>query len=525
MRANASQRSLPILSECALHALAGASMALSFAPFDLPWLQLPLLALLIAGSARATCWKRAFLIGLCFGLGQYVHGLSFIFSALFDKGRFSLGLSLFLFCCITFFLALFHAMFSTMAYLIARRVRSPWLSVASTASAWALAEWLRGWVFTGFPWLALGYAHAGSVLKYWAQLGGVLLIGFCVAWAAAVLAAWRQRRLTAPLAMALLAMHIAPAVMLSHVDWTVPTGAALQVALLQGGREMAGRRGEQSIENAEAIYASLLKQPLRVDLIVFPEASLLTAFQDISPFFSQALASAIDINGAEVLLGASYWLDEKQESYAFSALHLSGAMKRDVAQAPASRYDKSHLIPFAEYTPQWVGWLGLGRLDIPLNMATPGTEAQKIFRVKAIPVAVSLCYEFLFGDEIRRNAGEASILINLGNNAWFSGSAQPAQWHQIAQMRAIETGRPVIRVDHVGVTAIIDELGVDRQSLAPYRDAVLQSEVAGRNGNTPYVAFGQGPWLCVWALLLILGLAWPCASEYQQQREAGIKCN
>jgi len=171
--------------------------------------------------------------------------------------------------------------------------------------------------------------------------------------------------------------------------------------------------------------------------------------------------------------------------------------------APAQRYDKIHLVPFGEFIPPGFGWV-LAVLKIPLSDFTRGSLEQTPFVLAGQKVAVNICYEDAFGEEISRVLPEATLLVNVSNIAWFGDSLAPPQHLQIAQLRALETGRTMLRATNSGMTAIIDHRGRITAALAPFTRGVLSGVAQGRSGATPYVRWGNAPLLAL--ALLICGL-------------------
>ena len=486
-----------------IYALLGSAMVLSFGPFKGFWLQFPILVLLIQGSASASSRLKAFWIGFFFGFGQYFVGLSYLFLALFYEGEMGVALALSLFLAFVVVLALFHALSTSCIHWFYQTSTSHLRFVMASASVWALFEWLRAWLFTGFPGLSLGFAHIEWFLKYWAPIGGVTLISFWVVWISTSLTIWRAKPLLASVLILIPLISIFP---LSAISWTNFSGKKLKVALVQGGAIEQLRYGRGSSFLLQDRYQMIMDQfPSKpTDLIILPENSIPIAFQDLRTDLLRTLETAMQKTGADILFGASYWLNPNTLLYANSVLHLRS--NTDITTwNNALRYDKIHLIPFAEYTPDWFTWLSNANLPIAFNNIRAGKISQPLFTIKTIPLAVSICYEFLFGDEIRQRVPHAQILINVGNSDWFKRGLSIPQEQQISRMRAIENGRFVIRTDHIGMTEVIDHLGDTRAMLPAYEPALLRTTVPGRVGSTPYTIYGETPWVIVWGILCMLG--------------------
>jgi apolipoprotein N-acyltransferase len=172
---------------------------------------------------------------------------------------------------------------------------------------------------------------------------------------------------------------------------------------------------------------------------------------------------------------------------------------------PPQRYSKSHLVPFGEFTPPAFGWT-LALIDIPMASFTPGGARQAPLAIAGEKVAVNICYEDVFGQEIIRALPEATLLINISNTAWFGDSLAQPQHLQIAQMRALETGRFMLRATNTGMTAIVGPGGRVERTLRPFTQGALTGEVQGYAGATPYVRWGNAAVLVIAALALLAPL-------------------
>jgi len=163
------------------------------------------------------------------------------------------------------------------------------------------------------------------------------------------------------------------------------------------------------------------------------------------------------------------------------------------------------------------GWI-IEVLHIPLSDFARGSTTQRPLQVGGQTVAMNICYEDVFGEEIIRQLPAASVLANVSNVAWFGDSFAPWQHGQISQMRALESGRMMLRATNTGLTALIDHKGVMLAHLPPFREGVLQGTVTGYTGSTPYVRWGNAPVLIVcWASLALVLL------QQVRQRSKNLK--
>jgi apolipoprotein N-acyltransferase len=458
----------------------GAVSVLGYAPFDLFFL----LPLTLAGAVAL--WRaeptpaRSAWSGFLFGFGLFLAGVSWVYVSLHTFGGMPAplaALATVLFCA---WLAAFPAL---AAWLFARlSTGSAWRDGLLAAGAWTLAEWLRGWVLTGFPWLAIGDSQSPpSPLAGLAPIVGVYGVSFALAWLAATLGLLRSARPRARAAiLAAAAVLLATGWALRSVEWTEPAGEPVRVSLLQGNIEQSLKWRPELLAQSLDTYLDLARaHPAR--LLVLPETALPITLDDIPPGYLARLAAAAG-QGSDLLLGIMV-RDEKGR-YFNSAIG-TGA-------APPQRYDKVHLVPFGEFVPPGFAWT-LAILHIPMSDFSRGPDTQPPMRLAGQKVAVNICYEDVFGEQIIRALPEATLLANLSNVAWFGDSLAPPQHLQIARMRALETGRVMLRATNTGVTAAVGPRGELIGRLPAFTADALEVEVRGYTGATPFVRLGNWP--------------------------------
>ena len=475
-----------------------------FAPFNVYPLSIIGLALLFRlwHSTRST--RTGFLTGLAFGLGFFGAGVSWIYVSLSVYGGMAgwlAGLATLLFCLV---LALFPATVGTiLAYLAQKGRRDAVRLLLVMPALWVLLEWMRGWIFTGFPWLAIGYAQVpDSPLAGFAPVLGVygvsfmsaLLAGF-LAW---VLIHWPHKGTLIryglkPVLWGLcgLLLVIAVGQGLRTLTWTTPTGHATTVALVQGNIAQEMKWQPEKVSDTLSLYARLaMEHPAQ--LIVLPETALPLFESELPAAYRTQLALIGRQRDGDILAG-------------LPTGSLYGAYYNSVlsfGSAPSQAYHKVHLVPFGEFIPlkELWGWV-IEVLHIPLSDFARGSPTQVPLRVGGQQLAVNICYEDAFGEEIIRQLPAASVLANVSNDAWFGDSFALWQHAQMSQMRALETGRMMLRSTNTGLTAIINIKGELLAYLPPLSQGVLRGTVQGYAGSTPYVRFGNSP------ILLICGLA------------------
>ena len=465
-------------------ALLGVAGVLSFAPFDLFWLA-PLIWLGFFQLLRQTSSVRqAALRGLAFGLGFFLTGVSWVYVSLSVFGGMPwwlAGPAAFMFCGVM-------ALFPMLAGGVFKRWQPEtfWQQVLFFAALIATVDWLRSWIFTGFPWLALGYSQAApSPLAGFAPLIGVHGLSLLVALSGALLARWR-------IGLVFVSTLVLCGVGLRQVQWTTPAGEPISVALIQGNVPQEMKFRPEAFIRTLDLYRELVEQN-PAQLIILPETAIPAFFDQLPMHYIEALKSAAQRHGGDIILGT---LTGGGERYFNSAISLG--------QSPLQVYSKSHLVPFGETIPPGFSWF-MKFASIPMSSFSRGPESQPPLAVAGQNVAVNICYEDVFGEEIIAALPAAGILANLSNTAWFGHSLAQPQHLQIAQMRASETGRPMLRATNTGMTAVVGADGFVQAALPAFTQGVLKAEVRAYEGMTPYASFGNLGFLLLAISFLVIG--------------------
>jgi apolipoprotein N-acyltransferase len=489
-------------------ALAGASSLLSFEPLGWWPLQFVSLAWLFYQVGVGSSVRRATLLGWAFGFGWSVGGMHWLYIALNRFGGLPAILSAIAIALLGLYMGLFGAFAAGAAAWVRKRWTAPvWAFLLILLPvAWGLSEWLRGWVFTGFPWAAAGYAHNGAPLGGFAPLVGVYGIGVLAAVCAGCLVMLTQKKRWR--AVAVFAVLIAAGWGLRSVDWTQPVGRPLAVRLVQGDISQDEKFSEAHLAGILARYRDLVTaRP--ADLVAAPETAIPVFPHQLPPGYLDELKDFSRRSGSWLMFGIP--LADGPASYANSVAGIG-------PQGQSYRYDKHHLVPFGEFIPTGFRWF-TDMMQIPLGDFTRGGAVQRPFAVKDQFVLPNVCYEDVFGEEIatqlRDAAQPATVLLNVSNLAWYGQSVAIPQHLQISRMRTLETGRPMLRSTNNGATAIIDAKGRVQQAIPYYTQGVLTGTVQGMAGTTPYIRFGNALFLGLSALAL-LG-AWLSGRRYQKK--------
>ena len=479
----------------------GAMLTLTFAPFDLyllmPVLLLPALFTWMVSpprvAARRTFW---------FGAGLFLSGTYWLYISIHVFGQAPLWLAVFIMLCLVLIMA---AYCGAAGWLISRLVNGdPRRLLVIAPSGWVAIEWLRGWFLSGFPWLAVGYGQVDSPLAGWAPLVGVygvsvLTVLTSAALLAALVSAGGQRALLVGLA-ALPWIIGAP---LQAVQWTTASGEPLRTTIVQGGVSQDRKWLAEQFQPTLQLYRDATLDHGESDLIVWPEVAVPSTIDRVENYLSQ-LQSDLQAQPKTLLLGILERDREARKIYN-SVVMLDGGDRQI--------YRKRHLVPFGEYfpVPDFVReWMRL--MSLPYSDMSAGNKKQPLLEsLRGEKMAVAICYEDAYGAEQLYALPEASVLINVSNDAWFGDSIAPHQHLQIARMRALEAGRYVVRATNNGVSAFIGPKGELLDTAPQFERATMTTDIRPRDGATPYVRTGNWPIVS----LLFLFLAWYARSAWQ----------
>lgn len=473
-----------------LAAVAGALLPLCFAPFGNFWLAPVLLALLFAcwqGQSPAEAGRR----GFWFGAAAFAGGTYWLYISIHGFGGAPAWLAVALMLGLVGLMAAYVAATGWLAARLAPRAAFVRCCVAWPA-AWVLVEWLRGWLFSGFPWLSLGYGQLDGPLQAWGPVLGVYGLSWLVASVAGVpLVLWRGRPAERLAALLLLGCVGLGSALLAGRAWTWPAGDAMRVALVQGSipqdRKWLPAQRQPTLELYRQL--SFSGPAAGAGLVIWPEVAVPALDVQVAGYLAD-LGQRARAGDREILLGIMTY-DAERERF-FNSLLLVGA--------ETGRYDKRHLVPFGEYfpVPGFIReWMRL--MSLPYRDAAPGPRRQPPLLVGGVRLAPSICYEDAFGAEQRDFLPAAGLLVNVSNDAWFGDSIAPHQHLEIARMRALETGRYLLRATNTGITALIGPDGRVLARAPQFETRVLAGEVVPYAGATPFVRLGNWP-VVLWCL-------------------------
>lgn len=519
-------------------ALLGVIYAASFAPGPideaaLAWLQFLVLAGLVHLIWSAQSFKQSLWTGFVFGWSSFCVGLYWLTISMHVYGQMPLILAILALVLFAAYLALFPALAAGLTHWLKVSPRasqdalSPLAIMVQTsiwASAWTIAEWLRGTLFTGFPWLNTAYGQTSGWLAGWSTVGGAYGTTFVTAWicgavAATLSAEARQNKIAftpkrgLAVVMAIVLVFIGAS--LRQTAFTEPQGESLTVRLVQGNIDQGAKFDDASFTEAIEHHLGLAghrpEQPdqpaVTPELILLPETVVNRFAHQVQANIWQQWSSLADRDNATILLGVPL-LEAHTRQYTNSVIAVkpNDAWQRLAAGTPNHRYDKQHLVPFGEFVPWGFRWF-VDLMNIPLGDFTRGRVDQPLFAVHQQRIAANICYEDVFGHELLPAVRQgATILANFSNLGWFGDSVALRQHWQMARFRAIETQRPMLRTTNTGMTGAIDEFGQPIALLPAMVAGYVDVQIQGRQGLTPYVRWGDYPFLLLACGILILAL-------------------
>ncbi|MCS3469802.1 apolipoprotein N-acyltransferase [Pseudomonas sp. JUb42] len=478
---------------------AGGLTTLALAPFNIWPLALVALIVFYLGlrdlSSRQALWR-----GWCYGFGLFGAGTSWIYVSIHTYGDAPVLLAGFLMLLFTASIAWFFALPAWLWARWIRRSEAPLADALAFAALWFAQEMFRGWFLTGFPWLYSGYSQLDGPLSSLAPMGGMWFISFCLALTAALLCnLWRLRERKSFLAagvVLLLAPWVAGLALKNHA-WTSPSGAPLKVAAIQGNVAQSMKWDPQQLNAQLALYRDLTFTARPVDLIVWPETAVPVLKESAEGFLSVMGRFAADRHAA-LITGVPI----RQKGGRGEYRYYNGIT---VVGEGDGTYLKQKLVPFGEYVPLQDLLRGLiSFFDLPMSDFARGPADQALLQAKGYQIAPFICYEVVYPEFAAGLAKRSDLLLTVSNDTWFGTSIGPLQHLQMAQMRALEAGRWMIRATNNGVTGLINPFGQITEQIPQFEQGVLYGEVTPMHQLTPYLRWRS------WPLLILSGLifAW-----------------
>lgn len=488
----------PALSRLIVFVL-GSAMSLSFAPFGLsllaPLLLLPLLYICLTVSPRDAAWHAFW-----FGLGMFLTGTYWIYISVHVFGNAALWIAILLMVGLATIMALFLAI---AGWLISRLSHGePLLLLLVAPSAWVVIEWLRGWVFTGFPWLALGYGQIDALFAGWAPVLGVYGVSFMLMVSAtAIIVTFLSTGKYKLVGLSAIFLPWLLGGILSLVDWTEPAGKAMRTTIVQAGVSQDKKWEREQLRPIMEFYRSATLSVPDSEIVVWPEVAIPALNDQVDDFVDLVEADSRRRKQSVVFGILERSFERSVEGRIYNSVILIGGAERQA-------YRKRHLVPFGEYFPvppsvrEWMKMQNLPHSDL-----AAGDDTQPLLvAANGAKLAVAICYEDAYGAELLYAFPEATLLINVSNDAWFGDSIAPHQHLEIARMRALEVGRYSIRSTNTGISAFIGSDGELLDVGEQFEPELMTADVEPRRGMTPYARGGN--WPVIGLCLAIIGVFW-----------------
>lgn len=476
--------------------IAGVLLALSFAPFEYSVLATFSLAFLFYSWQGVSVTKAA-VRGFLFGLGLFGFGVSWVYISIHDFGKAGiLGASL-----VTLLFVVVWSFFPAIAGGITSKLQAKQQNILTQfipPLIWILIENIRGyWFLNGFPWLQIAYSQIDSSLAGFVPILGVYGTGFLLALSASLIVFIVQVRSHRILGIGLLCLIWLTGAFLKSMDWTYVIGDPIKVSLIQGNISQDQKWLPENRMNSLLRYKQLTQAHWDSQLIIWPEASIPAFLYEVDEYFLKPLAE--EARQHQVDLIVSLPITDETLGTMYNGVLALGQQH--------GVYKKNHLLPFGEYMPlQPISGMVLQSLGIRLGHFDVGGDQQAFLRAGNYRFSTSICYEDAFGEESRRNIAEAAFLVNVTNDAWFGNSIEPHQHMQIARMRALETGRYLLRATNTGLTGFVAPNGKIIKQAPLFETTVLTDTIQPRGGVTPYSTIGERSIVLILLVLLVLVL-------------------
>ena len=471
-------------------AVAGSLITLSLAPFDYWPLGIFALALLLPLLSKISI-NRGTLRGFIFGLGAFGTGASWVYVSIHTHGNAPASLALIL---TALFVATLAAIPAIACYLYCRFARQhQYGALLAFPALWLLNDWLRGWLFTGFPWLIIGYAHLDTPLSGWAPVvgtAGITLI--CAFTASSIYHAIKYRQ---PLVLIPTVLFFIIGSGLNTIEWSQPKGEPAKIAMVQPNIPQQIKWQPGSFKAITDLLQDMTQSIAATDIVVWPEAAIPRLYQQSEGLIERVQTAAINNN--YTLISGVPWRNDTGEyrQYHNSLISIDNKIQP---------YYKQNLVPFGEHMPLEFLLRGLIEFfDLPMSSFSPGPKDQSPFVIKHWNIGASICYEIAFPNLIARTAKHSDFLITVSNDSWFGESIGPLQHFQMARMRALENSRYLVRGTNNGISAVIDHKGkVVSQGQQFTREIVIGS-AQGMSGNTLFSTTGDWP-VVILSLIIVM---------------------
>lgn len=457
--------------------VSGALTPFGIAPFQTSWLSLVAVIGLIAALHSTESKKRCLVYSFCYGLGYFGTGVSWIFVSIHEHGSSSFPLALTLTALLIVFVAF---VFAAPFYGLGAFKKGLMRSLIGIPTIWVFSEWLRTWLLTGFPWLFIGYSQLDGPLMGWAPVGGILLVSLLTVFSAsAVFILFQKKTVTNVRWLCAIATIIVwvEGSALKQIEWTDVAGEVISVGIVQPNIPQHLKWDPEFRQPTMEILKALSEDLWTLDWIVWPEAAIPEAF-----FQAKQFMQSMDQRARETQTGlftGVLYEDYQRNKYFNTIVGLGRA---------EGLYHKQRLVPFGEYVPleTWLRGL-IAFFDLPTSNIASGHHQQSGVRYGEYPIASLICYEMVYPSLVAKLSKNSHVILTISNDAWFGESLGPLQHFHMTRVRAIETGRYVVRATNNGVSAIISPSGQIVKRSEQFVRTNLFAEITPMRGNTPYL--------------------------------------
>lgn len=478
--------------------IAGALLPLAFAPVNIFALAFIMPAILLYLWLKATP-ARAFWIGLAFGLAMFGVGSSWIYISVHNFGNATPPLAAFLTGLLILLMSCYPAIQGYILRKLWRHKSDTIICLCAFPASWVILEYIRSFLFDGFPFLFLGYSQSDNLLNGLAPIFGVYGLSLVVTLISGALVLLLKKT-TPPrqkfLGIIVIALCVCLGWSYHNRHWTKPASKPIQISMIQGNIPQQMKWNSADLTKIINKYRSLTNQHWQSQLIIWPEAAV-PFFPDQLPEFFNSLNKDAIAHQATLIIGAP--LANKQTKTYNNGLLMLGNNH--------GHYKKRHLVPFGEFIPlQSIFGPLMKDLDVPMSNLSPGPKQQPTLMFNGIPIAAYICYETAFPIETLNEMKDKQLAINIVDDAWFGHSFAMGQQLQMTQMRALETGRYIAITSNTGITALINPLGRVTSQLPIDTTDVLTVKPVAMSGNTPLMRSNYYSVLAIIFLLLLLSI-------------------
>lgn len=484
---------------CFLAACSGVLTVMAFEPFGLSnfvFITIPLFLYCLTKLTKA----QSFWAGAAWGLGYFGFGASWIYVSISTYGNVGTIISVVITALFVMIMATYIAyLASSFRYFYSGRYKFLSL-VLFFPSLWITYDWLRAWLFTGFPWLYLGDSQVGSMLSVFIPVVGSAGVTWLICAMSGILILILDGTVSKSQKLIIGLVSVIGLVgswnALQDKSWVIPHDKEYSMVAVQPNLPQEIKWNPLFRKQILQNYWDLTKKHQDHDIIVWSENAL-PLFKNDAQKYLDKLEQDILGKDTSLVMGIPIRGDNK-ETYYNSMMVLGDG---------EGIYHKRHLVPFGEFIPfqPWTGKL-LDWFNLPLTDFTEGDDFQKPLTARGIRIAPAICYEIAYSSTIRDLAQMADMIITVSNDTWFGRSIGPFQHLQIAQVRALETGRPILRATNNGITAYIDFKGKIIEQLPQFHRAELAVKVRPTLGLTPYVQYGDRLRMAFMSFFLVIFL-------------------